>query len=70
MHPTLFKLGELPIPTYGVAIAAGFLVAVLMGARAGRRAIPSQIEKDSHLQGLLGPGAMLWPSWSTLPSAC
>lgn len=37
MHPTLFQIGGLPIPTYGVAIALGFLAATLLGARAGQR---------------------------------
>jgi len=37
MYPTLFQLGGMPVPTYGVAIALGFLVATLMGARTGQR---------------------------------
>ena len=37
MHPTLFQLGDWPVPSYGVAIALGFLAATLMGARTGQR---------------------------------
>ncbi len=37
MHPTLLHLPGLVLPTYGVAMALGYLVAVLLGARAARR---------------------------------
>ncbi len=37
MHPTLFYLGGLGIHSYGVAIAAGFIAAILLGVRAARR---------------------------------
>jgi phosphatidylglycerol---prolipoprotein diacylglyceryl transferase len=37
MHPTLFSIGELPLPSYGFAIALGFLASTLLGARAGQR---------------------------------
>lgn len=37
MHPTLFHLGGLGIHSYGVAIAVGFIAAILLGVRAARR---------------------------------
>jgi len=37
MHPTLFHLGQTAIHTYGIAMALGFIVAVLLGVRAARR---------------------------------
>ncbi len=55
MHPTLFQIGQLPIPAYGVAIAAGFLAAVLLGARAGHRAgIGSERVLDMAFWMLIG----------------
>jgi phosphatidylglycerol:prolipoprotein diacylglycerol transferase len=37
MHPTLFHLGGVGIHSYGIAIAIGFITAILLGVRAGRR---------------------------------
>ncbi len=37
MHPTLFTLNSLGIHTYGVTIAAGFIMAILLGVRSCRR---------------------------------
>lgn len=37
MHPFLFQIGPLALPSYGAAIAAGFFLAVLLAARGGRR---------------------------------
>jgi phosphatidylglycerol---prolipoprotein diacylglyceryl transferase len=37
MHPTLIQLGELGLHTYGVSIAVGFVVAILLGVRSAQR---------------------------------
>jgi len=37
MHPTLIRFGDGGLPTYGVAMAAGFLAAVLLAVRTARR---------------------------------
>jgi phosphatidylglycerol:prolipoprotein diacylglycerol transferase len=37
MHPTLVRLGSFGLPTYGVAMALGFLAAILLGVRSARR---------------------------------
>ena len=37
MHPVAFTVGPLAFPTYGVAIAFGYLFGALLAARAGRR---------------------------------
>jgi len=37
MHPTLFQLAGVPIHSYGISIAVGFVAAILLGVRTGRR---------------------------------
>jgi phosphatidylglycerol:prolipoprotein diacylglycerol transferase len=37
MFPTLIRIGDSGLPTYGVAMAAGFLAAVLLSVRGARR---------------------------------
>jgi phosphatidylglycerol:prolipoprotein diacylglycerol transferase len=37
MHPVLFRLGPLVLPTYGAAIAAGFFLFTMLAARGARR---------------------------------
>ncbi len=37
MHPVLFRIGPLTIHTYGVLIAAAFLVGITLAAREGKR---------------------------------
>ncbi len=42
MHPLLFKIGPVPIYTYGVLVAAGFLLGLGLAVRQGRKeGIPS-----------------------------
>ena len=43
MHPTLFELAGVPVRSYGLIAAAGFLCALLLAMRAGRRqGIPAE----------------------------
>jgi phosphatidylglycerol---prolipoprotein diacylglyceryl transferase len=37
MHPTLFHLGSLGFHSYGISIAVGFILAILLSVRAARR---------------------------------
>jgi phosphatidylglycerol:prolipoprotein diacylglycerol transferase len=37
MHPVLLRIGSFTLGTYGVAMAVGFLVAILLGTRLARR---------------------------------
>jgi len=55
MHPDLFKIGPLTVHTYGVAMAAAFLVGFWLSAlRAPREQLDTELVLDSFLPLFLG----------------
>jgi phosphatidylglycerol:prolipoprotein diacylglycerol transferase len=50
MHPTLIKIGPLPLHSYGLMLALSFLVGILLArSRAPRRGISADIVSDTSL---------------------
>ncbi len=55
MHPELISIGPLTIPTYGLAMAAAFLIAFWLSARRGpRERIDSELVLDCFLPLFIG----------------
>ena len=55
MRPTLFMIGSLPVRSYGLMLAIGFLIATYVASyRAEKRGIPSQMIFDLGLCILVG----------------
>ncbi len=55
MYPEIFRVGDFSIPTYGVLLAAGLLLALFVAARlAGRDGLPGNRIYDLGLWTILG----------------
>lgn len=55
MYPELFRIGDFPIPTYGVLLAVGLLFALFIASRLGERdGLPSNRIYDLGLWAIFG----------------
>ena len=55
MYPEIFRVGDFSIPTYGVLLAAGLLLALFVAARlAGRDGLPRNRIYDLGLWTIIG----------------
>ena len=55
MYPELFRIGNFPVTTYGIFLAVGMLLALIVAARLGQRdGLPRERIYDIGLWTLIG----------------